>query len=168
MCTKVHKGLPTVLGFGLSQVEKEDPDATKAVICARAVGRASIRPPRRWEAHGGFPPWGCPATVPLPLSVFSRGSSTEAKPHQHPHAPALPTALGGGKEQPEHLASGQGGFPPVPFPCPGSSGITDGSVYCVAVASPASFALIRAQPSRTIPPIHKTLGFLLSPLTFGF
>lgn len=104
----------------------------------------------------------------LPLGVFPQGRSTGAKPHQHHHTPALPTALVGGKEPPEHLASGQGWFSLVPFICSRSSGVTDGSIYCIVVASPASFALIQAQQRRTIPPIHKTPGFLLFPLTFGF
>lgn len=74
---------------------------------------------------------------------------------------ALPTALVGSKELPEHLMSGQGWFSLVPATCSRSSGVTDGSIYCVAVTSPANFTLIWAQQCKTIPPIHKTLGFLL-------
>lgn len=168
MYTKPHKVLPSVLGVGPSQVEQEGADATKALICAGAVGQESIRQPQHWKAYGGFPPWGCPATVPAPRGVFPWVISTEAKPHRQHHTSAFPTALMGGKEPPEHLASGQGWFSLVLFICFRSSGVTDGSVYCVAVVSPASFTLIPAWQHRTIPPIHKTLGFLLFPLTFGF
>lgn len=73
---------------------------------------------------------------------------------------ALPPALVGRNELPEHLTSGQGWFSLVPFTCSGSSGVTDGSIYCVAVTAPASFTLTWAQQRKTIPPIHKTPGFL--------
>lgn len=68
----------------------------------------------------------------------------------------------------EHLVSEQGWFSLVPFTCSRNSEVTDGSVYCIAVASPASFALIQVWQHRTIPPIHKILGFSLFSLTLVF
>lgn len=112
---------------------------------------------------------GMPPTHLAPRGAFPCGDTSEAKCHQCHHMPALPAAVTNGKELPkEHLVSGQGWFSLVPFTCSRNSEVTDGSVYCIAVASPASFALIQVWQHRTIPPIHKILGFSLFPLTLGF
>lgn len=50
MYTKIHEMLPTVLGVGPSQVEKEGLDAIKALICSSPVGQASIRQLRHWKS----------------------------------------------------------------------------------------------------------------------
>lgn len=74
------------------------------------------------------------------------------------------------QEQLEYLTPGHGCCPHCLL-CSGSLGVTDGSIYGIAVGSPASPTLIPGWQRQTIPLIHKTLRFhcyLCCPKTLGF